>query len=210
MVVKNYGKLKYVPQRNAWSIYECEPHVAIKLKSLFESIPKTSTTPFILKNTIEMCRNIDWFLSRYPMEMTADDRITLKRGKRDHIQLVNDMEEILVEDYVPKEKITFKNGELRKYQQQGVELHKKNKRLLLGDDLGLGKTITALGTLVDQEKLPALIVVPTHLPEQWKGEIKKFLNLDVHTINTRKPYGLRKADVYICKYSCLTGFTIWY
>ena len=204
--MKSYGKMRYIPNRNIWSIYECEPHVAIKLKALFESIPKTSAVPFFLKNTMEMCRNIDWFLDRYPMEMIAEDRILLKRGKREHIKLVNDMEEILVEDYVPREKITFKNGELRKYQQQAVELHDKNKRLLLGDDLGLGKTISALGTLVDPKKLPALIVVPTHLPDQWKRELDKFLDLDVHAIHTRKPYGLRKADVYICKYSCLTGW----
>ena len=205
MAIKNYGKVSFDKKKDSWVIDKIEPHVAIKLKALFEGIPKYEKSPFYLKNSIEMCRNIDWFLQRYPMEMNSDDRIRLKKGKQDHINLVNEMEEIFHETYAPR-KITFKRGELRKYQQQAVDLHAKTKRLLLGDDLGLGKTVEALGTLTDPEKLPALIVVPTHLPNQWKEQAEHFLGADVHVINGTKPYGLRQADIYICKYSCLTGW----
>lgn len=202
--MKTYGKIK--SNNKFWVIQSCEPHVAIKLKNVFESIRKSSVAPFYLPNTIEMCRNIDWFLSRYPMEMSTEDRIKLKRGKRKHIKLMDDMEKILTGDYTPPKAVELKSGKLREYQQQFVDLLDKNKRMLLGDDLGLGKTVSALATLTDPKKLPALIVVPTHLPDQWYKEVKKFLGLSVHRINKRQPYNLPATDIYITKYSCITGW----
>ena len=66
-----YGKLAFVD--GVWTISEIPPHVAIKLKSLFPKIPKTQVGVFEFKDTGEICADLDWFMNRYPLEMSADD-----------------------------------------------------------------------------------------------------------------------------------------
>lgn len=51
------------------------------------------------------------------------------------------------------------------------------------------------------------VVMQTHMPKQWEGEVKRFTGLRVHIVKTRNPYDLPEADVYIFKYSSLSGWT---
>lgn len=44
-------------------------------------------------------------------------------------------------------------------------------RMILGDDVGLGKSASALYLLDAADALPALVVTLTHLPEQWLREL---------------------------------------
>src|SRR5690606_26754461 len=78
--------------------------------------------------------------------------------------------------------------------------------LLLGDDIGLGKTNTAIGCILQQGMLPAAVVVQAHLPEQWEERIEEFSNLRVHVIKRVRPYDLPEADVYIFSYNKLQGW----
>jgi SNF2 family DNA or RNA helicase len=82
----------------------------------------------------------------------------------------------------------------------------KCKRLLIGDDTGLGKTLIAILSFLEKGTLPALVVTLTHLPKQWKEEIELFTNLKIHIVKTRKAYSLPEADVYIINYSKLSGW----
>ncbi len=75
----------------------------------------------------------------------------------------------------------FKNilkTELYPYQKEGALFAVKAGRCLIGDDMGLGKTIQALTAAELMVKLynikKVLIVSPTSLKHQWKGEIEKF------------------------------------
>jgi SNF2 family DNA or RNA helicase len=77
---------------------------------------------------------------------------------------------------------TFK-GELRDYQQQGVNwlqfLREYELAGLLADDMGLGKTVQALAHLAVEKragrmKLPSLIVAPTSLMGNWRREAAQF------------------------------------
>jgi superfamily II DNA or RNA helicase len=82
-----------------------------------------------------------------------------------------------IEDAPPGKK--FK-GELRPYQQQGVNwlsfLMDYGFHGILADDMGLGKTIQVLAFISRlQGTLPHLIVVPTSLLFNWKNEIRNFL-----------------------------------
>jgi superfamily II DNA or RNA helicase len=45
-------------------------------------------------------------------------------------------------------------------------------RTLLGDDAGLGKSLSALLVLRNPDALPALILAPAHLCSQWLGELE--------------------------------------
>ena len=64
------------------------------------------------------------------------------------------------------------------YQREGALFAIKAGRCLIGDDMGLGKTIQAITATELMAKLycieKVLIVSPTTLKYQWKGEIEKF------------------------------------
>lgn len=61
-------------------------------------------------------------------------------------------------------------------------------------------TISALTVLSDPQTLPALVVVPAHLPQHWVDQTKKFLpHLRTHIIKTREPYDI-DADLIIASY----------
>jgi len=77
---------------------------------------------------------------------------------------------------------TFK-GELRPYQQHGVEwiqfLRKHGLAGILADDMGLGKTVQTLAHLSVEKRagrmtLPSLIVAPTSLMGNWRREAELF------------------------------------
>jgi SNF2 family DNA or RNA helicase len=83
----------------------------------------------------------------------------------------------------------FKNiikTRLYPYQREGAMFAVKAGRCLIGDDMGLGKTIQAItaaelmARLFQIEKV--LIISPTTLKYQWKGEIEKFTSRTVMVI----------------------------
>lgn len=207
MAIKTYGHLTFDYANFRFVMDRADPHVCIKLKSIFPRIRKTGTVPFYFEPTPENCADLEWFIQRYPMEMTDSTMDRLAVGKELFHTNINDLERILQPDYVPRD-IQLKGGFLpRLYQLKAAELHAKVKRFLLGDDLGLGKTLSAVLTFLNPGTLPAAVVVQTHLPNQWKDEgIEKFTNLKAHIIKGTKPYDLPPADVYIFKYSNIAGW----
>ena len=64
------------------------------------------------------------------------------------------------------------------YQKEGIKFAIKNfGRILLGDEMGVGKTIQALGIAwLYQEDWPLLIIVPSSLRYWWRDEIMKWLD----------------------------------
>jgi SNF2 family DNA or RNA helicase len=95
----------------------------------------------------------------------------------------------------------------RDYQKTAAALALANHGLLVGDELGLGKTVTALAVLSDPKTLPALVVCPTHLPQQWKRECNRFLpELKVAIPKKGKFYDIGKPDIIILNYHKLSGW----
>ncbi len=221
MALKTYGAIhlgKFIDNddfdgdddnnRIYWIITEAQPHVCMKLKALFPRIPKTAVVPFYFDPTPESCHDLLWFFDRYPMRISEKDAALLKRGRKTHLATGEKLESVLFPDYVPKPILLNPGKEARPYQIQAAEFDALKKRWMLGDDIGLGKTLSAILTMVlTPAKLPGIVVVQTHLPVQWQKEgIEKFTNLTTHIIDKTKPYSLPPADVYIIKYSCLAGW----
>ncbi|MDD5358414.1 MAG: DEAD/DEAH box helicase [Candidatus Nanoarchaeia archaeon] len=203
MAVRTFGDIRL--EDGYWLIENTEPHVAIKLKGVFNKLPKTAKS-FRFIDSPENCNDLLWFMERYPLRVSEQDLKKLKSQRENHIKDINDLEAILLPEYVPRS-VQLKNGyEGRDYQIKGKEVFLKCKRLLIGDSIGLGKTMIAILSMLHQETLPCIVVVQTHLTLQWKSEIYKFTNLSVHIIKGTKPYALPPADVYIIKYSCLAGW----
>jgi SNF2 family DNA or RNA helicase len=179
MAVKTFGRL-YLDNKG-WHIDGAEPHVCIKLKSIFTSIPKHYRN-FIFSDTPENCHDLAWFIERYPLAISPDDLNKLHSQRQNHIDKLNELEQILLPDYKPH-KIMLKGGyEGREYQTKGMEVFIKSKRLLIGDDIGLGKTMIGILALLQEVTLPAIVVVQAHLPRQWRDEIVKFSNLRFHMV----------------------------
>lgn len=166
---------------------ECAAHVAIKLQRVFAGIHREGPGRFSLTAKSELAYELEWFRQRYPMEIdaAAAERFeALVQRYRDRMAAIA---EIDVEGYVPPE------FELalppREYQRIAAALAVKSGRLLIADQLGLGKTITGICTLVAPGALPALVVTMNHLTRQWESELKRFApKLRVHRINKGTPY----------------------
>lgn len=205
--MKTFGELKLLPDQNKWELTRVAPHVAIRLKHLFPRIPKWQSGTFTFPADDQHCADLTWFTLRYPVEMTAPDRTALAAGLQRFEDTQARMEVILRPDYVPAELAGLQPGQkIRLYQSQAIDLTLSRRALLLGDDVGLGKTYTAAGLLLDKQTLPAAVVVQTHLQEQWREKIQEFTTLTVHKIKGTKPYSLPPADVYLFRYSQLMGW----
>lgn len=204
MALKTYGHIEL--RDGKWVITECQPHVCIKLKAIFNHIPKSSSVPFFFKNKPDTCTDLKWFLDRYPLEISQRDMDVLLDGVLDHRKVAAELEKIFLPSYTQPIIVLKGDEKARPYQIVAAEMHGKTKRLLLGDDIGLGKTLSGILTLTNTEKLPAIVIVQTHMTRQWQQEIERFTHLDCHVIKGTRPYNLPFADVYIMKYSCLSGW----
>lgn len=206
--MRTFGALRLVDDGSKWEMSRLEPHVAIRLKQLFPRVPKQSTGPFQFPRDLMHAADLDWFLSRYPLEMTASDRDALTGGKLAFDLQQAEMERILLPDYVAPPLLGLREGQqIRHYQVQAVELLRRRRSLLLGDEGGLGKTYTAGAFLCSETgALPAAVVCDPHMQKQWKDKLTTFTTLKVHVIDKAKPYDLPPADVYVFRISQVAGW----
>lgn len=209
MAVKTYGTMKFDESSNEWIISELEPHVSIKLKNVFPSVDKYSVVPFKFKNTNDNCHDLLWFLSRYPLIMSDQLKARMEDGSSNFLINQHRLESILVPGYVPK-RVKLKDPWIaRDYQLLAADFHTAQKKFVLGDDIGLGKTME--GTLTfNKETLPGLIVCQTHLTSHWKENVEEYSNLKVHVIKGTRPYNLPPADVYVTTYTRIAGWVDTY
>lgn len=101
--------------------------------------------------------------------------------------------------------------ELYLFQRQGVDQMVQQKRNLLADDVGLGKTPQALSALVQiPNSRPAVVVCPARLRVQWKQEALKFVGINALILTGRKPMysftQLRNSQLLITSYEVLDAW----
>ena len=208
--MRSYGTVQL--EDGAWLI-EAEPHVRIRIKRLFAKVSKVSHGAVSLSATPENSRELQWLLMRYPMDVTPLEE--LERLAAESKAIEDAVANILTTGgYEPP---TLRMAlPARRYQLQAADLAMRTGRLLVADDVGLGKTCTAIATLTDPANLPALVVTLTHLPKQWEAECRKFLpTIRTHIVKKGKPYDLTKGprgrvdpapDVIIMNYHKLAGW----
>lgn len=202
-----YGKLTLEDDAKNWVITGLEPHVAIRLKQIFPRVSKSSTDHFCFPNDDQHCADLDWFCSRYPLQMPDGQPQTLQLGRLAFEETQAELGRIMMPTFKPQAYVGLKEGRaIRPYQAQAIEVLRRIYGLLLGDDLGLGKTYAAAGFFLLPESLPAAVVVQTHLQRQWAEKLGEFTTLRTHQIRGTKPYSLPDADVYIFRYSQLLGW----
>lgn len=214
----NFGSITH--KDGFWKI-ACEPHVRTKLKRLFPEVSQRAAEVIDLSDNEENCRDLLWFLQRYPMKVEGLKR--MKQRATRHVEQQNQVDQLLSFRRPPEDFVLAKPA--REYQTFAAALCKIKPGLLVGDDVGLGKTCTSICLMTEANNLPVLVVTLTHLPKQWEDQIREFApNLNTHIIRSRKPYDLvpkgrkkkeatpiifdesRLPDVIIISYSKLSGW----
>jgi SWI/SNF-related matrix-associated actin-dependent regulator 1 of chromatin subfamily A len=89
------------------------------------------------------------------------------------------------------------------YQTCGVATAILERKVIIGDELGLGKSVQALVATEALNSYPAVIVCPASLRANWVKEIAKFLPHREAFIATGKPTGSASQDFTIISYSLL-------
>lgn len=183
--MKTYGEMEMVTRggRETWRI-KCEPHVMIALKRVFQGVSKSSMGEAFITNTPANCREIEWFLSRYPMELAEPEQ--LHAGANEQRAIETEIFSLMDGTYLPPE---FDLAvPLREYQKIPPAMTLRTGGLLVADDVGVGKTAMGIALFADPRALPALVVTLTHLPRQWKAEIERFApKLRVEIVKTGTP-----------------------
>lgn len=183
-----YGTVKR--QDRNWEIF-CEPQVRARLKRVFPRAPQHAATTLPLLATPENSRELRWFMSRYPLEMSQQDALALNELADRHEDREQSLAELLAG------RIELPAFELAKpprdYQRLPAAAAEISGGLLLADVLGLGKTVSAMCPMTKPANLPAVIVYPAYLPNHWPEKLAEFApNLRVHHVRTSKPYLLIK------------------
>lgn len=194
--MKTFGTIRH--EGNAWKL-QVEPHVAVKIKRVFPRLSAAVHGTLTLSDTIETCRELAWFLERYPLdgEGPALERLHARASahrERETLvaRLLAGMREARPFDLaIPP----------RSYQRVAADMCLASGGLLLADDLGLGKTCSGICVISEPSARPALVVTLTHLPKQWQAEIKRFApQLRTHVIKSGPLYNIcaprrkRKSD----------------
>ncbi len=207
-IEKKFGKLRFDAHANEWVISGTAPNISLFIKDVFRRISKVQTGEFRFKNDDLHCFELLWFMDRYPMAIETFDLSRLKAGRKRYFEKEEIVETLFTPEFKAQQYAGLAEGcKLWEYQAQAVEMFRVVKRMLLGDDIGLGKTNTAIGCMLQPGMLPAAVVVQAHLPEQWEERIEDFSNLRVHVIKTVKAYELPEADVYVFSYTKLSGWS---
>lgn len=206
----------------SWWVIACESHVMIRLKRWMQKVDPHGSGEVRIRRTPEVAADLQTFTDRFPLEMTPEDRMELHRAAETFRGNARVVAQVLSGEYVPR---TFEMAvPPRDYQRVAADLWLQRGSLILGDQLGLGKTISAITGLSDPSTRPALVVTGTHLLEQWKREVHRCLpGTVVHILQGTRPYdvvakaaaeeraagrnsGGRYPDVLVTAYSRLDGW----
>ncbi len=216
--MKTYGRLKWHPAqppsrpKPLWAL-QAEPHVLMRVKRLFPRARQERAAGLVIADTAEVARDLEWLLSRWPLDMDAVTAERVQAGADAH-RATEDTVRRILEGHRPPESWLEPARPARDYQLDADAFVAATGHMLLADDVGLGKSMSAILRLRDPAALPALVVTLTHLPQQWAEEVRLTLPwLQTHIATRATPYdprtrrGVNRApDVLILNYAKLAGW----
>ncbi len=193
---RSYGTIKLSNNRKLWLV-DCEPQVAIRAKRVFGGAAKTTRGQLTITANDGCARDLAWLLTRYPMEVLDLDELEASaRRFDDHLARTHRVISGAYE--APQYTMALPP---RPYQHQAAALVWTSRGTIVADELGLGKTVVGLTVLSNPDCLPAVVVCPTHIQDQWKREAERFLPaLRVHIVKKIADYDLGEQDIIIITY----------
>lgn len=188
--MKTHGTVRLVDvgQGEQWRV-EATPAVMTRLKRWFPRVRQGRAPALLLSNTPEVARDLEMLIGRWPMDMTDTQAQMLRDRADQHREREATVQRILAGYVPPAEGYLIPAREPYKLQWAAAHLAIETRRLLVLDELGLGKTFTSLLTLSAPGQLPALVVTLTDLPGQWRDELAESFPL-------LKPHILRNGPIY--------------
>lgn len=228
-MTRTYGRYGYIEQPPAdgsirpsrgghfgYWVLRCEPAVSMRAKRTFGRCAVNRKGDVYFAHTVETARDLEWFMERYPLQpVNQRSEQKLRAAAAQHRETEQTVHAILTGEHqggLAREP-TVKP---RDYQLAAMEMLRATGGLLLTDELGLGKTLTAALNFLHEDSLPALVVAPTHLASpkggRWVEELDThFPFLRYHVLKQGTPYLLkdrlgREPDVIITTYNKLVGW----
>ena len=104
--------------------------------------------------------------------------------------------------------------ELFPFQKEGVQYILDQKRVIVGDQPGLGKTAQAIAALVAANAFPALIICPSSLKENWRREVEMWTTKTAMVLNDSIRntwsyfYDAKLADIFTVNYESLKKYFV--
>lgn len=189
MNASTFGKIAYSRQFGGHWVIECEPFVRTRLKRVFPRAPQEAAKLLSLSASAENTRELQWFLERYPMQISREDAKRMK-ALADHHRKAEAARTALLAGYTAPENVALAEP-AREYQILAAQMLTVSDGYILADDVGLGKTVAAIAAAVLLGQFPVLVACPAHLPRQWQGMLKRFAPaLATHILKTGTPYDL--------------------
>lgn len=189
----------------AW-VMKTEAQVAIRAKRVFPKIHAKASV-LTLIDTVENCCELQWFLERYPMTISADDSAHMFCRAKGFVNYLEKIGKLAGEE--PERHNHQMAKPPRDYQWQATNMARHVHGLICADDVGTGKTVVGIALTSFSECLPALVVTLTHLPTQWRDKYAEFLPSATTFIPKKatapKDFQLT-ADVVIMNYHKMHGW----
>lgn len=216
--VVTYGTLRRGTRNGTPSwVIDAQPHVVTRLRRIFPRV-FAGMDGLHLTDTPEVAADIAWVMSRWPLVVDDDDAAHLG-AQAERFRESRDTVARILAGYVPPDEWKETAEPARHYQEVAAAIAAETGRLLVADEVGLGKTLTALLLLRNPDALPAVVVTLTHLPRQWEREVRRFLPwLEPHVIRTGTVYDPcgnqgsllgGRADVLIINYHKLAKWSAY-
>lgn len=219
-----FGHLRFrEDERGAyWMIEEAEPQAVVTVKRVFPGAQGRGSGFAKFPAGPRQMADLLWFLQRWPMAIAEGDRPRFELLRQRSIDMLEERESFERSPPKPVMPAAFR-GTLRSYQEPGAAWLVSQRRTLLGDEMGIGKTIQAIGAAAALGRWPAVIVVPPHLVRQWEQQLDAFLEIGAvtsdmplfsaaqgaqlrrHTIRGLKSYRLPDAEIYVIHYLLLAA-----
>lgn len=186
--VRAFGSIAF--DGRSW-IVSAAPQVRARLKRVFPRAPQHAANTLPLLASAENSRELLWFTQRYPMTMDLATRDRMERLAAEHVRTEQDLADLLAgRREVPAFSLAKPE---RQYQAYAAAQMMIKGGLLVADDLGLGKTVTAMCAMALAGNLPTVVVYPASLPNHWPEKLAEFCpGLRVHHVNKGSPYPLIK------------------
>lgn len=108
----------------------------------------------------------------------------------------------------------YVNADLYDYQKEGVARILRDKKVLCGDQMGLGKTIQTVTSLIIANAFPCLVIAPSSLKYNWQEEFMKWGNIKSIILNDSVKrtwpnfYKMMNIPVFITNYESLKKYFV--
>lgn len=148
---------------------------------------------------------------RYVHALAKKHRFNIKDGStpdifKDFNYTIPDMRPLSVD--IPLKR------ELFPFQKTGVQYILDKKRLIVGDQPGLGKTGQAIAAMEAAGAFPCLIICPSSLKENWRREVELWTNRKAMVLSDKVKdswplyYESKLADYFIVNYESLKKYFV--